>query len=250
MIYVYRMQQRFYDMNFKLRKLLNLRFVFTAWVLLTMSLGLSGQGRMLWQETFDHYGDTLPAHWWSEGVPATVVDGRLFVDADTVAPRVSTIWLDKEFEGNLAIEFDVHVVSSEEVANNLNFFLCYSDPGDRHLKETREMRNDGGYGHYHKLNGYIFTHLANGTEELARFRFRYNPGFTLVQEKYTYECKKGVTYRIRIVKIGNRIQYWANGNLILNSEVDENQLYKRGIIGFRTFRTALWWDNLTVTQLE
>lgn len=224
--------------------------MFPVWFLLVINLEMSAQGRILWQESFDNYGDTLPSHWWSEGVPAAVVNGRLFVDADTVAPRVSTVWLDKEFEGNLAVEFDVHVVSSEEVANNLNFFLCYSDPGTRHLKETSELRMDGGYSHYHKLNGYIFTHLANGTEVPARFRFRHNPGFTLLQEKYTYECKKGVTYRIRIVKNGNQFQYWANGDLIMDSVLDENQVYQRGIIGFRTFRTSLWWDNLSVTQLE
>ncbi len=214
------------------------------------SVCANGQEKMIYQETFDYPDGVLPAKWWSEGVPAVIRDGRLFVDADTIEPRVSTIWLSTEFSGNLAVEFDVHVTSSVELANNLNFFFMYSDPSRKSIEETRDERADGLYSRYHKLNGYVFTHLANGTEIPARFRFRYNPGFNLVHELYDYECKRGVTYHIKIVKNGNRFQYWANGNLIIDKKVAIEQQYDKGIIGFRTYRTSLWWDNVVVTRLD
>jgi len=211
---------------------------------------LSGQGNIIFHENFDYPDNTMPAHWWSEGVPAYIRNGRMFVDADATAPGVSTIWLDKEFSGNLSIEFDVHIVSSTNLDNNLNFFLFYSHPDGGALRDTKEERADGNYNRYHKLNGYIFTHLANGTEVPARFRFRYNPGFQLLEELFAYECKRETTYRIKIVRNGSLIQYWADGKLIINTEIDEGLIHKKGLIGFRTFRTSLWWDNLVVRQMD
>ncbi|MEX2511291.1 MAG: DUF1961 family protein [Cyclobacteriaceae bacterium] len=172
------------------------------------------------------------------------------MDADSREPRVSTVWLDRKFSGNLQVEFDAHVVASEELANNLNFFFLYADPAGENLRETKGERKDGHYARYHELNGYIFTHLANGSESPARFRFRHNPGFTLLHEWNGFECRTATTYRIKVVKMDNNIQYWANGNLIINQKLEPPLLYERGIIGFRTYRTALWWDNLVVKQLE
>lgn len=102
---------------------------------------------------------------------------------------MSTIWLDKELEGNLSIEFDVHVISSEGNKNNINCFLLYSHPNGKPLKETRDERKNGLYRSYHKLNGYIITYLANGDEDKAWFRFRYNPGCELLQENFGYNCR-------------------------------------------------------------
>ena len=211
---------------------------------------LSGQGKVILTETFDYPDNSMPARWWSEGVPASVKNGRMFVDADMMKPQVSTIWLDREFSGNLCIEFDVFIVSSQELSNNLNFFLNYSHPDGTPLRSTMNERMDGNYNHYHKLNGYIFTHLANGTEVPARFRFRYNPGFELLDELFTYECKLETLYNIKIIKKDNRFQYWANGQLIIDKEIEDALLHKKGLIGFRTWRTSLWWDNLKITQLN
>ncbi|WP_162416828.1 DUF1961 family protein [Cyclobacterium roseum] len=207
-------------------------------------------GEIVFEEKFNYPDGALPADWRSEGVPASIQNRRLFVGEDTLKPRVATACLDWEFSDNLQVEFDVHVVSSQELANNLNFFFMYADPEGRNFRETKKERKDGNYARYHKLNGYIFTHLANGRESLARFRFRYNPGFTLLEEWNGDECRIGTTYRIKLVKKDQKIQYWTDGKLIIDQELEASRQHKKVIIGFRTYRTSLWWDNLVVRQLD
>ncbi|MHC4700516.1 MAG: DUF1961 family protein [Planctomycetota bacterium] len=207
--------------------------------------------KVLFQEDFDSYSDstTLPAGWWSEGSKAVrIEEGRLRADANLDKSGedygTSTIWLDRTFSGDVRVEFDAHVL------NNINFFLLFSDPSGRPLQETKADRADGQYGRYHKLNGYVITFLANGDPDKARFRMRDDPGFHLIQEDFAYECKQNKTYHIVITKRGNRITYAVDGTVYLDKIDDaDNPEHKSGILGFRTWHTDLWWDNLKVTQL-
>ena len=141
-------------------------------------------------------------------------------------------------------------------ANNINFFLLYSDPEGTPLYETRESRADAGYKLYHVLNGNIFTYLNDTREESkqlppeqrkARIRIRHCPGFELLAESYDYHCRQGVTYHIELVKQGTKLSLSVDGNLLLETEASEP--HTSGLIGLRTFRTYLWWDNIKVTQL-
>jgi predicted Ser/Thr protein kinase len=114
-----------------------------------------------------------------------------------------------------------------------------------------DERVDGKYKHYHGMKGYIFTHLAGGDETRARFRFRDNPGFNLIDEQNMYECKQGKTYHVKIIKTGNRFQYYVDGYLTID-KLDElyNPVHAEGLFAFRTWSTALWWDNLVIKQLK
>jgi len=207
--------------------------------------------KVIFQESFDYPDGELPAKWWSEGNQAEIKEGRLFVNADTGQFRLSTVWLDQELSGNIRVEFDVHIVSSSDTANNINSFLFYADPNGKPLRDTRKERENGAYTHYHQLNGYIFTYLANGDPSKARVRFRDNPGFNLLGEEFGYECKIGKTYQVMIVREDKRFQFWVNGEKLLD-HVDNgmNISDKGGLFGFRTWHTALWWDNLVITQLD
>ena len=224
-------------------------WISSAWLLL-LPLFLAGQNNIIANETFEYPDGPLPENWWSEGCTAVIRDGHLFVDADTTSPRMSTVWLDREFGGDFTVEYDVHVVSSEGKKNNVNCFLLYSCPDGNSLRETRNEREDGLYSRYHQLNGYIFTYLANGNEDTARFRFRYNPGFLLVEENFGYHCRSGRTYHVKIIKVKNQLQFWMDGNKMMDNTIGNVYLHERGLFGFRTWHTALWWDNLLITQLE
>jgi hypothetical protein len=217
---------------------------------LTGSCGPSADVNVIFQEFFDYPDGELPSHWWSEGSPAVIRDGRLYTDALNGPYRVSTIWLDLSLSCDLLIEFDAHVVDSENNANNINCFFHYSDPSGPSLRETTSQRENGAYNHYHQLNGYIFTYLANGNPDTARFRFRDNPGFNLLQEVNQYDCKVGKTYCFKIEKTGNRFRFWVDGMQIMDMADDIfNPLHDQGLFGFRTFNTILWWDNLTISRL-
>jgi hypothetical protein len=216
-----------------------------------LSLVSPGYETIVVHESFEYPDGELPLSWWSEGNPAKIKDGRLFVDADTADFRTSTVWLDRNLSGNIKLTFDVHVVSSSDTANNINCFFLYSDKDGKPLRETSGQREDGSYNRYHMLNGYIFTYLANGQPHNGRLRFRDNPGFRLLAEKFGFECESGKTYQVTIMKQGTRLQYWVDGKKLMDKTDDEgNPPHEKGLFGFRTWHTSLWWDNLVITQLN
>lgn len=213
--------------------------------------------KVLFQEDFDAYdnGSTLPTGFWHEGSKAIRIEqGHLRADANLDNNGedydASTIWLNKTFSGDLRVEFDAHVLASDGDKNNINFFFLFSDPLGAPVSKTKGERADAKYGKYHQLNGYVFTFLANGNPDKARFRFRDDPGFNLLQENFAYECKQNKTYHITVTKKANRITYAVDGTVYLDMIDDAaNPEHKSGIIGFRTWHTDLWWDNLKVTGL-
>ena len=181
--------------------------------------------------------------WWVEGGDRVwVEDGRLHVDADR---SVATVWCRTPHPADFQLDLDAHVVSSSVDANNINLFFSYSDPSGRPLEETRESRRTAGYDLYHKLSGYIVTFLNDTEAEEARVRIRRDPGFHLLAEKFGGECRAGVTYHLRAIKRGGHIAFQVDGREVLKAE-DSNPL-GAGLLGLRTYRTNLWWDNVRVS---
>ncbi len=223
-----------------------------TFLLIFISFTLCGYSNdiILYEETFDSEDGSLPEGWWSEGNPASIQNNRLYVDANQEGYRRATVWLTRTFKGNLQIKYDVQFVASSDKANNNNFFFLFSYPGGNTIRETRKQREDGNYPKYHDLNGYIFTHVRNN-EDHARFRFRDCPGFHLLAEKISKKSEFGKTYHIMITKNENRIQYHINNEKIFDFVDDqENPEHQKGLIGFRTWHTELWWDNLIVKRIN
>ena len=220
---------------------------------------------VLFREDFDDLpdGDRLPDGWWVEGGQRVwIEDGRLHVRANPelgseVGHKVCTVWCNREFSGDLRVEFDAHVVASGREVNNINFFFMYSDPTGQPLYESREARASADYRYYHGLNGYIVTFLQDvadtgqrwpdGTPK-ARFRLRRCPGFQLIDEAFDYHCRQGVTYHVAMMRRGTHLSYAVDG--VVYAEADDPEPLTHGLIGLRTFHTELWWDNIVVTGLE
>jgi hypothetical protein len=220
---------------------------------------------ILFRETFDDLpnGDLLPESWWVEGGQRVWIEnGRLHVRAnpkpdDETESKVCTVWLDREFSGDIRVEFDAHVIASQRQVNNINFFFMYSDPTGRPLRESLTDRADASYRSYHDLNGYIVTFLQDVSNieqrwpdgmPKGRFRMRRCPGFNLIDETFDYHCRQGVTYRVAMIRQGTHLSYAVDG--VVYAEAEDSNPLERGIIGLRTFGTELWWDNITVTALE
>jgi hypothetical protein len=219
-------------------------------IIVTLSFCAYGEDTILYKQSFDTADGSLPEGWWSEGDQASIKNGSLYVNADQEGYRRSTIWFNRSFEGNLQIEYDVHFVASSDKANNNNFFLLFSDPDDKTIVQTRKQREDGNYPKYHKFNGYIFTHVRNN-EDRSRFRFRDCPGFHLLAETFSEKSEFQKTYHITITKIDNRIQYHIDTQTIFDMIDDrQNAVHQKGLIGFRTWHTELWWDNLIVKRID
>jgi len=219
--------------------------------------GTQDTGRVLYSENFDNYKDgTLPPGWWVEGGQSVYVEnGHLRVNADpklTKGPGyVATVWLKKEFSGDIQIQFDAHVISSTIDTNNINFFLYFSNPEKgKTLYGTRNLRLDGLYDHYFDLNGYIFTFLRppRAKTDLARFRLHRCPGFELIAQRFAGHSRSGEIYHIAIAKRGEELTFIVDGTVYLHA-FDHKYKWTRGFIGLRTFQTDLWFDNLQVRRL-
>ncbi len=241
---------------------MKLKFIFVAASLFALSVSCHRllyrpAEKVLFAEDFESCPDNsaLPAGWWCEGSKAVRIEkGRLRADANLDSTGedygASTIWLDRTFGGDLRVEFDAHVLASDGDKNNINFFFLFTDPSGKPLSQTQDERSDGQYDKYHTLNGYVFTFLADGNPDKARFRMRDEPGFNLLQENFAYECSQHKTYHIAVTKKGDRITFAVDGAVYLDKVDDAaNPEHKSGIIGFRTWHTDLWWDNVKVTQL-
>lgn len=188
---------------------------------------------------------------WSEGEPAKIIGGHLVVRADTSGFRRSTIWFNQTLPANFRVECDAHVLASADTSNNFNFFVNYAHPQDSSLLETKSARKDANYPKYHQLNGYIFTYLANGQPESARFRFRHNPGFLLLYEDFKYEALTGKTYHFSITKTGREFTFSVDQQMIMKHSVPDSLAnHQHGLFGFRTWHTDIWWDNLKIYRLD
>ncbi|HMR85399.1 MAG TPA: DUF6250 domain-containing protein [Niabella sp.] len=222
-------------------------FIIDVYIL--FSLLFSGSGDLL-KESFSYPDGPLPGHFWSEGCAGVIKNGKLFIDADTTGPRASSVWLNKELEGDLGIEFDVNLVSSSDDANNINVFFMYKDPSGKPLKQTAAQREDGLYSRYHQLQGYIFTNVTNGDTTDIRYRFRKNPGFKLVSQAQSARKNRKQKIHIKILKKGNHFEYWEDEQKLFDLTSDDvAHQYNSGLFGFRTWHTAIEIDNLLIKKL-
>jgi hypothetical protein len=198
-------------------------------------------------------------NWWSEGGERVwVQDGRLYVKADNPGVpggTVAAVWCKIPHPADFRLELDAHVVSSSIKANNINLFFSYVDPAGTPLFETRDARRSADYKLYHSLNGYIVTFLNDAAAEggrnpdgstKARVRIRRNPGFHLLAEKFADRCLQGTTYHLAVEKRGGMIVFLVDGTEVLRAA--DPQPLGGGLLGLRTFRTYLWWDNVKLDR--
>lgn len=223
--------------------------IFTLFFVILASFAWAEEPQVLLKETFDYPDGPLPEKWWAEGNAASIRNNHLYVDADESGYRRATVWLNRVFQGDIQVEFQVHFIASSDKANNNNFFFLFSNPGEKTLFQTREQRTDGNYPKYHKLSGYIFTHVLNDANK-TRFRFRDCPGFHLLKETFAGKSAIGKTYRVKITKRKNRMQYQLDNKTIFEVVDDrQNPTHQKGLLGFRTWHTELWWDDLVVKKI-
>jgi hypothetical protein len=198
-----------------------------------------------WREDFSGGMD----QWWSEGGERVWVEGgrmRMWAD-DLKHPggNVATAWSERPLPVDFELEVDAHVDSSSLGVNNINLFFSYTDPNGTPLKQTRDSRKSAAYNLYHQLNGYIITFVRE--EGKARMRIRRNPGFVLLAESRDGESDAGVTYTLNVRKQNGEIIFRINGREMVRAK--DPKPWGEGLLGLRTFRTQLWWDNVRVRDL-
>jgi hypothetical protein len=209
-------------------------------------------------ESFDETPETpwgtLPSNWWLEGAAggarARIADGRLLVDSTENKGKGCTVWLDRELPTDVEVAFDVHVVDAVKAANNMNVLFQFRDPERASLRDSRAERADGRYALYHsgRLEGAILTFLANGKPEEARLRVRQVPPFDpVVQERSGYHARAGHTYHVVVTRRDDRLTFRVDGQTLLDTKLPAKRVgAPGGYLGFRTWNTKLWWDNVVI----
>jgi hypothetical protein len=216
---------------------------------------------LLFEETFDAAptGRGLPEGWWSEG-GATVAakHGLLVQNADPeagAASQNSVIWINQEFEGDIRFEADVKVLSAQGDVNDIVVFLLFSDPEGTPLYDTRRARASGQQGMYTaKLSGYVFFYWGkSGTTTPANIRFRECPGGQLLLERDAYSVEAGRAYRLAIEKQASVLRLYVDGKKLAEHDLSGDDwpkpIHQKGLIGLKTWRTQLAWDNVRIRRL-
>lgn len=189
------------------------------------------QVKLLHQEDFDG----VVNRWRFDGRGRVwVEDGRLQMDATGVE---STAWFTEDMEGDLLIAYEAHILDPVDAKNINLFFLATAPDGGDILK----LYFTGSYPEYHKVPNYIWTVTGSHT------RLRRDPGFELLSEDRKTLPEPYKTYQLGLTIQDGLIRCYIDHRLI-HSHKDANP-HKRGKLGFRTFHTRLWWDNLRVYRI-
>ena len=176
-----------------------------------------------------------------------VKDGKIFLD-DTNTQNGMTLWLKRQFKGDLHICYDAMVVKPL-MASNLNLFFMARTLQDEPIWSEQ---HSGDYHEYHeKTKMYIMTMIGKypGKEDVypGWTRIRKNPGFILFSERFDKIVELEKNYSFEIIKRKNEIECKVNGELI--HKIVDNESYIEGAIGFRTWRTHLWLNNLKIYSI-
>jgi hypothetical protein len=176
-----------------------------------------------------------PTQWFAElekGGSVAASAGVLSIDV----PAGCTLWFKPELSGAVAIEYEarmMHAGRSNDRVSDLNAFWMATDarsPGDFFA-----VKRSGKFSDYNQLRAYYVGQGGN-SNTTTRFR-RYIGDPTerpLLPEHDRKEplLKPNVWVPIRLVAMGNRIRYYADGKLIF--DYNDPVPYTRGRFGFRT----------------
>ncbi len=178
--------------------------------------------------------------WW-------VSDSRLYIDDSETDKSGMTIWIREEMPKDIRIVFNAMVVPPR-MANNINFFFAAKTIDGGYIPDAGFR---GGYGQYHEeADLHILTCTGNNPEMGGGpgwSRLRRDPGFILLSEDADFETLIEVPYKIEIIKNGDKITAMANDKILHDIVVDEP--LDGGCIGFRTWKTKVYFEDISVYSI-
>lgn len=180
-----------------------------------------------------------------------VKDGALYFSDPVQQISGSTVWIDKEFSGDLYVSYNCKAINIDG-AKNLNLFFLAKTLNNQ---DVLSEEHSGSYPDYHKtVNSYILTFTgdyssADGSKmESGWSRFRKDPGFVMLNDVQSAKSELDKEYFFEIFKVGTKIQVKINGELI--HDIEDPDVYEGGKIGFRTWQSDTMFDNFKVYQIK
>lgn len=199
---------------------------------------------LLLEESFDDLDSTL---WLAEIAPAPnasvyVRDGKLWLDTYGGV----TVWLTKQLEGNIEIEYERMVVldsGTNDRLSDLNQFWMATDPSGKSI-----FSRSGVFEEYDSLSLY-YVGMGGNTNTTTRFRkYESTGGKPLLYERNDQLLEANHTYHIRTVVKDSVTTVWVDGELLF-SHRDPHPLVQ-GYFGFRSTYSRQSIDNVKVYQLD
>lgn len=172
---------------------------------------------------------------------------------EIITSKGITIWFKEKLEGDVVIEYDATVIDNNgkyDRVSDLNCFWMFSNPkqtdGDIDLEDNDR---NGMFQNYHSLQGY-YVGLGGHNNSKTRFR-RYNgdpnrpldPEHDFTDSKYLITPNK--RYHIKLIAVGNTVQYWRDEQLIYN--IDDSDRFTKGWFGIRTVTNHLIVEDVKIT---
>ncbi|MDF7808362.1 DUF6250 domain-containing protein [Pontiellaceae bacterium B12219] len=198
-----------------------------------------------------------------------------------------TAWLDEEFEGPIAIVYQVRcpleTIDGEDIiATDINNFWNCSDPRDSDaVLDATDTHYNGGFVSYHEMHGY-YASTGGGLNTTTRMR-RYPrwidgkdvPHLSLNSQDGNPEhlITPGKWHTIQLVACDGLVQYIQDGSVVYEIKYGDKIMsedrpdgkpvqseavytreaypaYTEGYFGFRLVRTHHQYRNLKIYQLD
>ena len=203
------------------------------------------KGDLLYKERFSNSLDSFVIE-QVEGGTTKIENGKL----EVIDKKGCTIWLTKQFEGPVVIEYDVKFISDGGLydrVSDMNVFWMATDP-ERPDDFFGNKERDGRFKTYTPLQLYYVGYGANNNKT-TRFR-RYDgkgnkpllPEHDLKDERFI--LKAGKKYHVKLVACDETIQYYCNGVLVF--DIHDPHPFTKGYFGFRINEAHQLIDNLRV----
>lgn len=234
-----------------------------CFLLFVMAGSMPAWTEVLFEETFE-VSSTVSDSIWIPDKGVRVHEGKLFMETDSRKQKGGAtqahIWIKKQFEGDVRLEFEGTVLSAVHEATDFQVYFLYSLPDQKPIYET--FPGDFKPGMLKKAyHGYTIINFAN-TEKRdgnvmkgkvvhapTNFLFYDAPGSHKIGDFYGYENKVGKTYRMAVFKKGNTLFFEVDG-VVRAKIMDEgfNPPHQKGYIGIGTWLNDLTLDNVRVLK--
>nr|MCH9659941.1 hypothetical protein [Bacteroidota bacterium] len=145
-------------------------------------------------------------------------------------------------------------VQNPEGKNNINAFFYGSilKKEEEVLLETTHQRT-GDYTEYHNFPNYIITYLSHDPStdiRTWRVRFRKDPGFNLLSEKFISKRVSSDEWQhLTYVFDQHGNMSLSIDNHLIHTDRDEKEPYRIGYHALRTWKTRLKYKNFKIYQI-
>ncbi len=182
----------------------------------------------------DHFNGSLDS-WFSEGTgeATTTEDGWLCLSAYPNSDGMA-IWLKQNLDNNFQIEYRIEI--SESSVLNRAMICAHGLNGEDILSDLSRHSGDPDAYTNGQIRSYDFSYhcISPSGIPFQESLLRKNPGGILLSRAKNDPCLHERTYFINITKLGNRIQFFVDGNPVhdIRDKGGFSPPYAKGKFGF------------------